>query len=93
MEIFEYAEPTPGPADPKRSCDVGIRHLAFDVTGIDEEYERLKAQDVPFLSPPQSIGNHGVRSVYLRDPDGNIVELQEIYEGSPVDRSYVTAIG
>lgn len=89
MELFEYREPGPRDQQPPRSCDVGLRHIAFDVTNIDGEYERLKARGVPFLSAPQSIGNHGVRSVYLRDPDGNIVEFQEIFPGSPVDRSHV----
>jgi len=92
IELFEYAHPTPEAGEAKRACDVGIRHLAFDVTGIDEEYERLKAAGVTFLSTPQSIGNHGLRSVYLRDPDGNIIEFQEIFPGSPVDKSHITGL-
>lgn len=89
MELFEYAEPKPAPGDKKRACDVGIRHVAFDVTGIDDEYARLAQAGVEFISEPQSIGNHGVRSAYLRDPDGNIVEFQEVFPGSPVDRSHI----
>jgi catechol 2,3-dioxygenase-like lactoylglutathione lyase family enzyme len=92
IELFEYLEPEPAAQQLPRSCDVGLRHIAFDVTGIDEEYERLKVKGVAFLSSPQSIGNHGLRSVYLRDPDGNIVEFQEIFPGSPVDRSHVVGM-
>jgi len=93
IEMFEYAEPAPKKGEAKLACDVGIRHIAFDVTGIDEAYERLKAAGVEFISAPQSIGNYGVRSAYLRDPDGNIIELQEISPGSLVDKSHITGIG
>jgi len=72
--------------------DVGLRHIAFDVTDIDSEYERLKAAGVEFLSEPQSLDGVGLRSVYMRDPDGNIVEMQEVFAGSPVDRSHVKRI-
>ena len=92
IEVFEYQEPEPKEQEPPRSCDVGLRHIAFDVTDVDGEYERLKAKGVTFLSAPQSIGNHGLRSVYLRDPDGNIVEFQEIFPGSPIDRSHVVGM-
>lgn len=89
IEIFQYAEPVPAPGEEKRPCDVGIRHIAFDVTDIDGEYARLSAAGVPFFSPPQSIGNFGIRSAYLRDPDGNIVELQEIFPGGVLDKSFI----
>ena len=92
IEVFEYQEPEPGALDLPRACDVGLRHIAFDVTDVDGEYERLKASGVTFLSAPQSIGNHGLRSVYLRDPDGNIVEFQEIFPDSLIDRSHVVGM-
>lgn len=92
IEIFEYAQPAPAPGELKRSCDVGLKHIAFDVTGIDAEYDRLVAAGVASISAPQSIGEGIVRSVYLRDPDGNICELQEIFAGSGLDRSHVVGL-
>lgn len=92
IEVFCYENPTPALATPKPPWDVGIRHIGFDVTDIDSEYQRLKAAGVEFLSPPQSLEGVNMRSVYMRDPDGNIVELQEIYPGSPVDRSHVRGL-
>ena len=62
-------------------------HIAFDVTDIDAEYERLKAAGVEFISPPQKLGA-GCASCYLYDPDGNLVELQEILIGSPMTRAH-----
>ncbi len=89
IEVFCYENPVPGAARVSQPWDVGIRHIAFDVTDIDGEYLRLKSAGVEFLSEPQSLEGVGLRSVYMRDPDGNIVELQEVFPGSPVDRSHV----
>jgi catechol 2,3-dioxygenase-like lactoylglutathione lyase family enzyme len=78
LELFEYASPEPRPGDPERPvCDHGITHLCLDVTDLDAEYERLRAAGTPFHSPPQDLGA-GVRTTYARDPEGNVVELQEL---------------
>jgi catechol 2,3-dioxygenase-like lactoylglutathione lyase family enzyme len=84
MEVFCYHEPKPRPGARRPACDVGIRHIAFDVKDIFAEYERLKMKGVEFISPPTHIAAGGVTSCYFYDPDGNIVELQEIHSGSPV---------
>jgi catechol 2,3-dioxygenase-like lactoylglutathione lyase family enzyme len=92
IEVFQYEHPLPGVGPVPRPCDVGIRHICFDVTDIDAEYARLKAAGVEFISPPQQMGNHKVKAVYARDPDNNIVELQEIFAGSLVDKSHVRGL-
>lgn len=61
-----------------------ISELCFFVDDIDAEYERLKNLDVEFLSSPQTFdstkyGFGKSRAVYLKDPDGIILELiQEV---------------
>lgn len=87
MEVFCYTHPEPAPGERRPACDTGIRHICFDVTDIFSEYERLKAAGVDFISPPQKLGA-GCASCYLYDPDGNIVELQEIFPGSQVPPAY-----
>lgn len=57
-----------------------ISELCFTVEDIDQEYQRLKALGVNFLSAPQTFDSrrYGLgksRAVYFRDPDGNILEL------------------
>lgn len=84
MEVFCYEQPLPKPGERRPACDVGIRHIAFDVRDIQHEYERLHAAGIDFISPPQHLAMGGVTSCYCYDPDGNIVELQEIHAGSPV---------
>jgi len=82
IEVFCYSSPAPRPGERRPACDAGIRHICFDVTDIFGEYERLKAAGVDFISPPQHLDYAGCASCYLYDPDGNIIELQEIFPGS-----------
>jgi len=84
IEIFEFETPEPAANDPKRPvCDHGITHLCLDVTDIQGEYERLVEAGMTFHSPPQDLG--AVWATYGRDPDGNVVELQEVVDQtSPV---------
>ena len=84
LELFEYSEPEPGPGDPhRRVCDPGITHLCLDVTEVDAEYERLSAAGMTFHCPPQDVAP-GVRTTYGRDPDGNVVELQQVRPGERI---------
>ena len=78
IELFEYAAPEAAPNVPGRPVNNhGLTHLCFDVTDLPSEYERLKEAGVEFHCPPTHLGR-GVRTLYARDPDGNVVELQEI---------------
>jgi catechol 2,3-dioxygenase-like lactoylglutathione lyase family enzyme len=78
IELFEYRSPQPAAGDPRRPvCDHGITHLCLDVTDLDAEHARLTEAGVVFHCPPQSLPQFGVRTTYARDPDGNVVELQE----------------
>lgn len=59
-----------------------ISELCFVTDDIWREYERLAALGVEFLSPPQDFdftadGFGKSRAVYLRDPDGIILELMQ----------------
>ena len=84
MEVFCYRDPKPAPGERRPACDAGIRHIAFDVSDIYSDYERLKAAGVEFISPPQYIEPGRCTSCYFYDPDGNIVELQELHPGTSV---------
>jgi glyoxylase I family protein len=78
FELFKFSHPTMGPGDPERRvCDPGFTHFCVDVDDVDEEYERLLQWGMTFHSPPQKVFP-GVRTVYGRDPDGNVVELQQV---------------
>jgi catechol 2,3-dioxygenase-like lactoylglutathione lyase family enzyme len=48
--------------------------LEFEVEDVDREFERLKTLDVIFVKPPTT-QTWGRRSVWFRDPDGNIINF------------------
>lgn len=48
--------------------------LEFEVDNVDEEYERLKNQNIKFIKLPSTYP-WGRRSFWIRDLDGNIVNI------------------
>lgn len=78
LELFQFASPPPREGDPNRPvCDHGYTHLCIDVDDLDDTYARLTEAGVRFQSEPQDLFP-GVRTCYSRDPDGNVVEIQEL---------------
>ena len=76
IEMFQFEAPAPRPVSPLNPQDKGYTHFCVDVTDIEQEYERLKALGMTFGAPaPIDMGH--VKSVYGRDLEGNIIELQE----------------
>lgn len=84
LELFQYVTPSGAPQPHDRPVsDHGYTHFCLDVVDIDAEFERLSAAGMPFHCPPppaRSIGSGSLRSTYGRDPDGNVVELQEFLD-------------
>lgn len=81
MELFQFKAPGPNVGDKaKDPFDRGYTHMCIDCTEIEEECERLKGLGMTFgAGAPIDMGH--VKSVYGRDPEGNIIELQETQEG------------
>ena len=52
----------------------GSYTLEFEVNDVDAEYTRLKNIGVTFVKPPTTQA-WGRRSIWFRDPDGNIVNF------------------
>ena len=76
MELFEFTAPKPDSPDPKRPYDKGYTHFCVDVTDIENEYVRLKGLGMTFgHDGPLDLGH--VKSVYGRDPEGNVIEIQQ----------------
>jgi len=77
VELFQYLTPAGGAPEiePK---NVGTAHLCLLTDDLHGDYERLAAAGVPFVSPPVEVDtgiNTGGYALYLRDPDGIVVEL------------------
>ncbi len=61
----------------------GMKELAFTVTNIDEEVDRLKKLGVEFRTRIFEFGKgtlYGCRSILFYDPDGNVLQLVEMPE-------------
>jgi lactoylglutathione lyase len=77
IELFEYLQPTPQ-GDPHEPRDVGITHVCLAVDDIDALFERVVAAGAEPISRPVLVdtgANAGGRGVYVRDPDGTLLEL------------------
>ena len=52
------------------------RHVVIlRVPDVDAAYEDLQGKDVDFVTEPQDRSDWGIRTAHLRDPDGNLIEL------------------
>lgn len=77
LELFQFTAGSPRAQDPERAViDHGITHFCLAVQDLDALYARLKAAGVIFFSAPVRIAP-GLRTVYGRDPFGNILEFEE----------------
>lgn len=76
IEMFQYRAPQPTVSQPLQPYDKGYTHFCVDVTEIEQEFERLKGLGMTFSQPaPIDVGH--VKSIYGRDPEGNLIELQQ----------------
>lgn len=77
IELFQYLEPAPR-GEPSEPCAVGLTHVCILVDDLEAAFGRLREAGVRSLSGPVLVDtgvNAGASAVYVRDPDGAIVEL------------------
>ena len=85
LELLHRAgsRPGPKPADPAEAAlSEAFGHIAFDVSGVDEHFERLVALGARAVMTPRPSPEPGVRMAFVADPEGNLVELLD-RSGSP----------
>ena len=83
LELFDYSEPRSNGGEPLRPQDHGYTHICLDVIDIEAEYDRLTAAGMFFFRRPADFGN--VKAVYGKDPEGNIIEIQETAPGNAME--------
>lgn len=76
LELFQFSAPAPAVTRPLRPFDKGYTHFCVDVTDIEHEYERLRALGMTFGHPAPIDAGH-VKTIYGRDPEGNVIEIQQ----------------
>jgi lactoylglutathione lyase len=60
---------------PEAVLTEGFGHVAFDVDGVDAEFDRLVALGARPVMTPRPSPEPGVRMAFVADPEGNLVEL------------------
>lgn len=78
IEFFEFESPKPTLLSDRRVCDYGYTHICLTVDDMDAEYKRLKDAGMGFHARPPKNPLGGLRAIYGRDPDGNVIELLEV---------------
>jgi catechol 2,3-dioxygenase-like lactoylglutathione lyase family enzyme len=79
VELFQYLTPPTVAAEHRlRPCDAGSHHLALLVTDLVGLCRELRSHGADLLSDPVAVTsgpNAGAWAVYLRDPNGILIEL------------------
>jgi glyoxylase I family protein len=76
MEMFQYSKPAPDSEAPLNAYDKGYTHFCVDATDIEAEFVRLKGLGMTFnQEAPIDVGH--VKTIYGRDPEGNLIEIQQ----------------
>ncbi len=60
-----------------KANSIGIRHFAFQVQNIEEDIRKLQDFGVDFFGPLQT-NPYGKKMIYVKGPEGIIVELAEL---------------
>jgi len=74
VELFGNGKPPDPNATASAGSVVGYKHISLLVDSVDQEYARLKGLGVEFMMGPTD-AESGLRLAFLRDPDGNPIEL------------------
>ena len=84
FDIIQWLNPE-SPTERYPIHHVPSSHICFGVDNLPEAYERMKAEGVEFVSPPVRFSGEGEWHVlFLYDPDGNLVELNETGTGDQI---------
>ena len=51
--------------------------VILQVANVDNAYKELKEKGVEFITTPEDRKEWVIRTAHLRDPDGNLIELNE----------------
>ena len=73
LELFRFSNVEKGKA--VKWQKTGYNHIALRVDDLPGTYEQMRADGVEFFTPPQIRSDGSGYWVYLKDPEGNLLEL------------------
>jgi len=90
LELFQYSAPEPRSQGGISASDKGYTHFCVDTDDIAADMARLKAVGMDF-GTRDYVDMGRVRTLYGRDPEGNLIEVQQCFEGSGIELSELSA--
>lgn len=94
VELLCYRKPQNLARSTLRACDPGFWHLALKVAEIDRVVAAVERSGFKPLSAVQGVSEgplKGLRVVYVRDPDGVVLELIEEPPGIVLEELYLAS--
>ncbi len=81
LELFKADGGSPAPDEADGATGTGVRHIAFQVDDIDTKLSDMRAAAKVTLGPAD-LSDHikGWKVVWIKDPDGRIVEISQGYQ-------------
>lgn len=76
LEIFEFNPQLPLEQGPWNR--VGLTHFSINVRGIHKWYAHLKSKGVTIVSEPMQSPNGGQWFFFVKDCDGNLIEIMDL---------------
>ena len=81
LELFPAEGEAPPPGERDGPTQRGVRHVAFLVDDLDAKLSEMGEDALVTLGPLDMGGFiEGMRVVWISDPEGNVVELNQGYE-------------
>ncbi|GAB2454900.1 hypothetical protein GCM10027082_01660 [Comamonas humi] len=74
VELFKYYTPQ-GDMQPRRQCDLGYNHMAFEVGDVDAVYQQAVQAGYQCVSEPKVLRQGRTKVFYLAEPEGAITEF------------------
>lgn len=77
QEMAEIIRNTDKPSEAECQDKVA---LIFTVHDVEQEYQRLLHKDINFITEPMNNPDYSIKTVYLRDPDENLIGLYQFLD-------------
>jgi catechol 2,3-dioxygenase-like lactoylglutathione lyase family enzyme len=74
LELFKYYTPE-GDARPRRQCDFGYSHMAFEVADVESVFSQVTQAGYRTVSAPKVMRNGRTKVFYAAEPEGAITEF------------------
>ena len=74
-DYMGHALNTELPKFPGKPQDTAV--VILQVSNVDQAYEELQSKGVKFITKPADREEWIIRTAHIRDPDGNLIELNE----------------